>query len=431
MSPSRPGPNPNRDRAPSAPAAKPAASKAALGPLPGTAGSTPTEAAEDAVPKPASRISTRTRTVHVRGKLVTRQPEPHRTPPVLVRQIRGGVVESRHRGSIVEVTADGSVRRVLGDPDSLVNLRSAVKPFGLVALVESGAVEEFELSDDELAVMAGSHSGEDLHVRTLQAVFRRTGITQQLLGCGAEGAPLDALTAARLARDGEKPGPLRHMCSGQHASMLLLCRIADWPMAEYWRADHPVQRLYAATVARVFDTLPEMLVTSVDACGVPTYAFPLYEVARAFAFLAEPALIPGSDSRANLAGALTRIRDAMLASPEMVAGNRDRLDTSVMKAVPGRIVSKGGAEALRGFAILPVPGGAKAAGVALKIEDGGGFDRAGAAASIETLRQLGVLDPAALRALGRYHRPLSLDPRGEVVGEAVAEFELAPVGELL
>ena len=78
--------------------------------------------------------------------------------------------------------------------------------------------------------------------------------------------------------------------------MLLLCRIADWPMAEYWRPDHPVQRLYAATVARVFDTMPEMLVTSVDACGVPTYAFPLYEVARAFALLAEPALIPESDS---------------------------------------------------------------------------------------------------------------------------------------
>ncbi|MGZ6266335.1 MAG: asparaginase [Candidatus Limnocylindrales bacterium] len=350
---------------------------------------------------------------------------------MLARQVRGGVVESRHRGSIVEVTADGSVHRVLGDPDTVVNLRSAVKPFGLVALVESGGVEEFEISDAELATMAGSHSGEDLHVRTLQAVFRRSGVSQQQLGCGAEGAPLDALTAARLARDGEKPGPLRHMCSGQHASMLLLCRIANWPVAEYWRPDHPVQRLYAATVARVFDTMPEMLLTSIDACGVPTYAFPLYEVARAFAFLAEPTAIPESDSRAGLAGALTRIRDAMLANPELVAGNRDRLDTSVMKAVPGRIVSKGGVEGLRGFAILPGSGGARAAGVALKIEDGGGFDRASSSVSIETLVQLGVLDSAALRALGRYHRPLALDPRGEVVGETVADFELAPVGELL
>jgi len=438
MSPSRPGADPNRGPAPAAPAvspaAKPASSKAVPGPAPrpvAAAAGAPRPPAADATPSPASRIATRTRTVHVRGKQVARAPESHRTPPVLVRQVRGGVVESRHRGSIVEVNADGTVRRVLGDPDTMVNLRSAVKPFGLAALVEAGGVAEFDLSEAELALMAGSHSGEDLHVRTLQAVFRRAGLTQQLLGCGSEGAPLDALTAARLARDGEKPGKVRHMCSGQHASILLLCRMNDWPMAEYWRPDHPVQRLYAATVARAFDTVPEMLVTSIDACGVPTYAFPLYEVARAFALLADPAGIPGSDPRTGLADALTRIRDAMLANPEMVAGSRARLDTSIMKAAPGRILSKGGAEGLRGFAILPVRGGAAAAGVALKIEDGGGFDRASTAATVETLRQLGVLDAAALRALGRYHRPLALDPRGEIVGEAVADFELAPVGELL
>jgi L-asparaginase II len=121
----------------------------------------------------------------------------------------------------------------------------------------------------------------------------------------------------------------------------------------------------------------------------------------------------------------------MLANPEMVAGSRHRLDTSVMKAVPGRILAKGGAEGLRGFALLAGPGRVVPSGVALKIEDGGAFDRAASAASVETLRQVGALDPAALRALGRYHRPVALDPRGVQVGEAVARFELAPVGELL
>jgi L-asparaginase II len=345
--------------------------------------------------------------------------------------MRGGVVESCHRGSIVEVGIDGTVRRVLGDPETVVNLRSAIKPFGLVALVETGGVEEFDLSDAELAIMAGSHSGEDLHVRTLQAIFRRSGVSQHYLGCGSEGAPLDALTAARLSRDGEKAGPVRHMCSGQHASMLLLCRMNDWPLEEYWRSDHPAQRLYAATVARAFSTSPEMLTLSTDACGVPTFAFPLHEVARAFAMLADPSAIPSKDSRSSLAEALCRIRDAMMANPEMVAGSRDRLDTSVMKALPGLIVAKGGAEGLRGFALLPGSGRTAASGVAIKIEDGGGLDRAISAASVETLRQVGVLDPAALRVLGRYHRPVAVDPRGSPVAEAVAGFDLAPVGELL
>jgi L-asparaginase II len=415
MPPSRPGSNPASDPGRPAPASKPAASKhAAPAGRPGS------------IPGRSAGVK------NVRGpRPPARAPEPSRTPPVLVRQLRGGVSESRHRGSIVEVGTDGSVRRALGDPDTLVNLRSAAKPFTLVAFVEAGGVGEFEISDAELAIMAGSHSGEDLHVRTLQAIFRRANVSQQYLACGSEGAPLDVLTAARLARDGEKPGSVRHMCSGQHASMLLLCRMNGWPLEEYWLLDHPVQRLLEATVARVFTTTPEMLVLSVDGCGVPTYAFPLHEVARAFAMLADPAAVPTSDPRSSLAEALVRIRDAMMANPEMVAGSRNRLDTSVMKAAPGRILAKGGAEGLRGFAVLAGEGRATASGVALKIEDGGGYDRASSAASVEALRQVGALDAAALRALGRYYRPVALDPRGEPAGYAVAEFELAPVGELI
>jgi len=440
MSPSRFGSDPADGSGRPAPASKPASSKAGL-PLgrptsSSAASSTPLLSSSKpagATPATPASIPGRSAAVkNVRGpRPPARTPDPPRTPPVLVRQVRGGVVEARHRGSIVEVGVDGAVRRALGDPDTLVNLRSAVKPFGLVALIEAGGVEAFDLSNAELAIMAGSHSGEDLHVRTLQAVFRRAGVSQQHLGCGAEGAPLDALTAARLARDGEKPGSLRHMCSGQHASMLLICRVNDWPFEEYWRSDHPAQRLYSATVARAFSTAAELLIMSTDACGVPTYAFPLREVARSFAMLADPAAIPTGDTRSGLADALRRIRDAMMANPEMVAGSRNRLDTSVMKAAPGRIVAKGGAEGLRGFALLPGDGRAGASGVAVKIEDGGGFDRAASAASVETLRQIGVLDPAALRALGRYHRPIALDPRGDQAGEAVATFELAPVGELL
>ena len=50
---------------------------------------------------------------------------------------------------------------------------------------------------------------------------------------------------------------------------------------------------------------------------------------------------------------------------------------------------------------------------------------------IEALRQAGVVDGGALRDLARYHRPTILDPHGRVGAETIAEFELAPVGELI
>ncbi len=161
--------------------------------------------------------------------------------PVLVEVRRGTIVESRHRGHIVQVNARGEVQWGIGDPDVLVTLRSAVKPFGVAALVDGGGVEAYNLTEQELAVMAASHTGEDAHVRTLQAVFRRAGISQSLLACGSEGAPLDSLTRARLARDGETPGPIRHMCSGFHSSSLLLSRLKGWSLPDYWRPEHPSQ----------------------------------------------------------------------------------------------------------------------------------------------------------------------------------------------
>lgn len=355
--------------------------------------------------------------------------------PILVRQVRNGIEESVHRGDIVEVDAAGRLIRQLGDPDRLVSLRSTVKPFGALAVLEAGGVEAFDLEPAEIAILASSHSGEDLHVRTLQGIYRRTGVSQGHLACGSEGMPLDLLTAARLARDGEKPGPIRHMCSGQHTVSLLLCRLKGWDPTDYWKPAHPSQIAYRAAVARAFGTAPSKLQTAIDGCGLETYAFPLHEVARAYAMLADPSAIPADDSRSELVEHLTRVRDAMLAHPEMIGGRHDRLDTSLMKAVPGRLVSKAGMEALRGLAILRGPRSGThedgPSGMAIKIEDGDGFDRGTWAATVEALRQAGLLDGGALRELARYHRPVTLDPHGRVAAEAIADFELAPVGELI
>ncbi len=355
-------------------------------------------------------------------------------PPVLVRQVRNGTVESVHRGDIVEVDAAGRMLHLLGDPDRIVNLRSAMKPFGLIALLRAGGRREFDLTGEELAIMTSSHSGEDVHVRTVQALFRRLAIPQSVLACGTEGMPLDALTASRLARDGERPSSLRHMCSGQHSVFILLAKLGGWELETYWQDDHPAQAAVRDAIGAAFAVDPARIRTGIDGCGILTYAFPLREVARAFAILADPEALPAGDPRVSLAPYYVEIREAMTAYPELVAGTRDRLDTSLMKATSGRLVSKSGAEGLRGIGMLrgqrngaPAP----ASGMAIKIEDGDGKDRGPWAATVEALRQVGVIEGQAQRVLSRYHRPVLLDPHGRQAAEAIPEFELAPVGELV
>ncbi len=351
-------------------------------------------------------------------------------PPVLVEVRRGPIVESRHRGHVVQVNAAGDVEWGIGDPDAVVSLRSAVKPFGITALIEEGGIDAFNLTEQEIAVMAASHTGEDAHVRTVQAVLRRAGLSQSLLACGSEGAPQDRITAARLARDGETPGPVRHMCSGFHTSSLLLSRLKGWSLPDYWRPEHPSQVAVRDVVAKIFNTKPPQLVTGVDACGVPTYAFPLAAIARAFASLADPQSATGG--AASLAASLTRVRDAMVAAPDMVGGTRDSSDTALMRVRARTMVVKGGAEGLRGVGLFAGARGegSPPAGLAVKIEDGNLSGRANKSATVEALSQLGVLDAAALERLNDTHRPPLRDPRGVEVGQVVPIFQLAPISEL-
>ena len=49
--------------------------------------------------------------------------------PVLVEVLRGKAIESRHRGSVAVVDADGGIALALGDIDTPVFPRSAVKAF--------------------------------------------------------------------------------------------------------------------------------------------------------------------------------------------------------------------------------------------------------------------------------------------------------------
>lgn len=354
-------------------------------------------------------------------------------PPVLVEVHRGGTIESRHRGHIVQVDAAGKIVRASGTPDTPVLLRSTVKPFGVVALIESGAADDLVLTPTELAVMCSSHTGEDKHVRTLQAIFRRASVTQALLRCGSEGAPADTITAARLARDGETPGPIRHSCSGFHAASILMSAHAGWSLDDYTEPTHPSQVAVRDTVARLLGRKLGTLKTSPDNCGVLTYEVSLVELARAYLLLADPDGPAAGPAKARSAAALRRVRDAMMAAPDMVGGTHQSLDTELMRRRPGTLVAKGGADGVRAIGLVAGPGkaGPPAGGMAIKIEDGDLSRRAIRAASVEALAQVGVLDDRDLRTLVAFHHPIVLAPDGREAATALPHFELAPLDELV
>jgi L-asparaginase II len=205
--------------------------------------------------------------------------------------------------------------------------------------------------------------------------------------------------------------------------MALHAKAAGWPVETYWQPDHPIQELSLQTVATLAEMPPSEIVTATDGCGVVTFGMPLRRLALAYARLADPSGVEDASLRA----ALERIRDAMMAHPELVAGQRRRLDTALMRTAPGRLVSKGGAEGVQAVGLLAVTyaGNAGPMGLALKIEDGDGAHHARDVTTCEALRQLGTLSAGDLAELAGYASPPITDPRGAIAGVVRPAFRLS------
>src|SRR5512140_1108533 len=102
----------------------------------------------------------------------------------LVEVRRGGRVESEHRGALAVVDAAGKLMAHAGDVQLVSYLRSSAKPFQLLPLIESGAADRFGFTDAELAIIAGSHSGEPRHVAAVQSILNKIGLPDSALQCG-------------------------------------------------------------------------------------------------------------------------------------------------------------------------------------------------------------------------------------------------------
>ena len=323
--------------------------------------------------------------------------------PVLVEVTRGGMVESRHRGSAVVCDAAGRVVMAWGDPAEPIYARSALKPLQALPLVASGAADAFGLGDAELALACGSHHGEAIHVAAVARWLARIGCTAADLECGAH-RPIDQAAAEALVRAGEAPSALHNNCSGKHAGFLTTARHLGEPTRGYIAYDHPAQRRVIAAVETMSGLDLSTAPRGTDGCGIPVVAIPLGGLARAMARMADPQGIPP-----DLASASGRLLAAMAAAPLMVSGSTG-FATALLRAAGDEVCAKPGAE---GVFAASLPG--QKLGLALKIEDGAG--RASEVALGTILLRLGVLSPRAEAALGERLRPKVRNVAGAVVGE--------------
>jgi len=342
----------------------------------------------------------------------------------LVEVRRASLTESRHRGHIVVIEPDGNIVGYLGSPHLVTFPRSSAKPFQALPLLTSGAAERFGFTDREVALACASHNGEPIHTELAASMLQKMGLGPEALKCGIH-EPYSVEVAERLRSTGEAPNVLQNNCSGKHAGMLAVALHMGASIQDYNSVKNPVQIAIAEALSQFSEVPVTDMAVGIDGCAAPIFGITMRAMAFAYARLVSP---PATFDKATR-DASARIVRVMNAYPEVIGGTSNRLDTELMRAAPGRLISKVGAEGVYTAGVLPCEEWPRGLGIALKIEDGDD-KRARPTVVIETLRQLGVLRDESLEAVARYaFFPVHNRP-GDVVGEVRASFKLkAPSSE--
>jgi len=293
---------------------------------------------------------------------------------VLLGVVRSGLVESRHPVTVAAVDGGGNVVLLAGEtPGTAFFLRSAAKPFQVAVSQRNGAA----LAPEQLAVAAGSHGGQPVHVALVEEMLASAGLGPEHLLC-PPARPASESALCNPAVGVAEPHRLFHNCSGKHAAMLRACEAQGWPLT-YTDPAHPLQQEILAEVGASTGEPPGPV--GVDGCGVPTFRGTVVGLARAFARLAtDPALAP-------VAAAMSRFTP--------LTSDGDRGEAELARWCPAAV--KGGAQGCVGVAWL---GGL---GVAAKCWTGEASPAL--AAVCVTLRRLGILSEHAWEMLAPIAHP--------------------------
>lgn len=319
-------------------------------------------------------------------------------PAPLAEVWRGEFLESIHTGHAVICDAEGQVIESWGDPDAVILPRSSAKMIQALPLLTSGAADAAGLTTAQLALACASHNGAAIHINQVKAWLEDLDLSDDDLRCGPQ-VPGDIKARHDLIRRDLSPRQVHNNCSGKHVGFLTLTRhLGAGP--DYVAPDHKVQVACREVFEEVTgETSPGF---GIDGCSAPNFATTLSGLGRAMAFFATAANRGGVIDRSAV-----RLVDAMVKHPDLVAGE-GRACTELMRAMPGRVALKTGAEGVY-VAIVPE----KQLGIALKVSDGA--TRASECAIAALLVRIGVLDASHPATLARMNATLR-NRRGTRVG---------------
>lgn len=315
---------------------------------------------------------------------------------LITTKYRGKVAENCHVANAVAVDASGDVIFSAGEENFPAFMNQVADPMRTITMLEEKVDEEFDLSDQDLALMTALHKGEDQFTQKIEKLLKKLDMSPSDLLC-PEQKPEDNSSYERLIIQGKRPSHLHNSSSGVHAGMLALEMKIEDSIGSYNSFNHPVQTKYLETMKKYADT--DKIYREVDDNGIPTFSLSLKNIAKLYS-----SFIKRDDEY------LQRVTDILTKQNENVY-SPSTFNFDFTKVLNGNGIARSNKNGLQLVGIKTK--GGNYVGIAVKVLSGDA--QAAASMALEMLRHLKMMENTKLKKLKKYHKPQQKDQSGNTL----------------
>lgn len=199
----------------------------------------------------------------------------------LISYQRNGLEEQVHLGLILHINKSGVIKSIGNDNNYKFYHRSCMKPLQISPIIDLEADIKYNISQQELAVCAASHTGDLIHQENVYSILKKINCTPNDLLCKPH-KPLSEKEQKRLLLNHLEPINIHNNCSGKHAAMLAICKSKNFPIENYNKLEHPLSEYIINKICTLCEVSKNDIVISKDGCGLPVIATSLFCLGKGF-----------------------------------------------------------------------------------------------------------------------------------------------------
>jgi L-asparaginase II len=322
---------------------------------------------------------------------------------LITTKYRGKVAENCHVANAVAVDSNDEILFSSGEENYPAFMNQLADPIRTITLLEEKVDKEYELTDEELALLTSMHRGEDQFTKKIAAVLNKMELGTEDLLC-PETKPEDDSSYERLIIQGKRPTQLHNPSSGVHTGMLAFEKKLEGSTGSYNSFNHPIQTKYLETMKKYADT--DEIYREVDDSGIPTFSLTLKEIAKTYC-----KLIKRDDEY------LKRVADIMIKNNENVYSSIN-FNYNFIEAMNGDGIARSNKNGIQTIGLKTSSD--KFVGVTVKVLSGD--NQAASSMALEILKHLKMIDEAKINKLRKFYQPEKKDESGNTVLKLESEI---------